>query len=44
MKKSLKSVAVDLENYDRLQKLGHPPDSFNDVIRRLLDTAEAKEG
>ena len=30
-------VAVHRENYARLQKLGHVPESFNGIITRVLD-------
>lgn len=33
----LKQIAISQENYEALQKLGHTPESFNDVITRLLD-------
>lgn len=31
------AVAVHRENYARLQKLGHVPKSFNDIITRVID-------
>jgi len=30
------TISLSRENYDKLRKLGHTPDSFNDVISRLL--------
>ena len=38
--RKLTTISVDRENYERLQKLGTVPESFNDVIGRLLDQAE----
>lgn len=35
--KVLKQIAISQENYDALQKLGNVPESFNDVITRVLD-------
>lgn len=34
--KKFKLIAVDKANYEALQKLGHVPESFNDVVSRLL--------
>lgn len=36
----LTTISLTRENYQRLQKLGKVPESFNDVIGRLLDQAE----
>lgn len=36
--KKLKPIAVDVENYKKLQKLGIAGESFNDVVSRLLST------
>ena len=38
--KRIKLVAIHEANYNRLRELGHTPDSFNDIIGRLLDTYE----
>jgi predicted CopG family antitoxin len=35
--KKLKMIAIDLKNYESLQMLGRVPESFNDVIRRVLE-------
>jgi predicted CopG family antitoxin len=35
--KVLKQIAISQENYDALQKLGNVPESFNDVITKVLD-------
>lgn len=40
--KRLKLIAVDEQNYDSLRMLGHTPDSFNDVITRLLQQNAVK--
>jgi predicted CopG family antitoxin len=37
---NLTTISLSKENYKRLQKLGKVPESFNDVISRLLDQAE----
>ena len=37
------TVTVDRHNYERLQRLGRVPESFNDVIGRLLDKVEQLE-
>jgi predicted CopG family antitoxin len=37
--KRLRQIAVDEENYQALKKLGHVPESFNDVITRILKNA-----
>jgi predicted CopG family antitoxin len=34
--KKLRLIAVDEENYRALQLLGHTPESFNDVITKIL--------
>jgi predicted CopG family antitoxin len=34
--KKLKLIAVDEENYKALRLLGHTPESFNDVITKIL--------
>ena len=36
LKKELRMIAIEKSNYDKLRELGHVPDSFNDVITRLL--------
>jgi hypothetical protein len=37
MKKKLRMIMVDDNNYQKLQQLGHVPDSFNTVIGRLIN-------
>jgi hypothetical protein len=36
LKKELRMIAVDRSNYDKLRQLGHVPESFNTVVRRLI--------
>jgi len=36
----LTTISLTRQNYERLQNLGKVPESFNDVIGRLLDQAE----
>jgi predicted CopG family antitoxin len=38
--RNLTTISLTRENYKRLQTLGKVPESFNDVISRLLDQAE----
>jgi predicted CopG family antitoxin len=38
--RKLTTISLDRRNYERLQKLGKVPESFNDVIGRLLDQVE----
>ena len=38
----LKQIAVSVENYQRLQKLGQFGESFNDVVTKLLEKEETK--
>jgi predicted CopG family antitoxin len=40
--RNIKTIALDFETYSRLREYGRPPDSFNDVVRRLLDEREQK--
>jgi predicted CopG family antitoxin len=40
--RSIKTIAVDFETYTRLREYGRPPDSFNKIVRRLLDECEQK--
>ena len=37
------TITLERRNYERLQRLGRVPESFNDVIGRLLDQAEAEK-
>lgn len=37
--KTLKQIAVDLKNYQRLQQMGVAGESFNTVITRLINEA-----
>ena len=37
--KRLRQIAVDEENYQALKKLGHVPESINDVITIILKNA-----
>jgi len=37
MSKILKQIAISLENYNLLKELGKAGDSFNDVIKKLLE-------
>jgi predicted CopG family antitoxin len=39
----LKHIVVDVRNYERLQKLGHTAQSFNDVITRILNERESNQ-
>jgi predicted CopG family antitoxin len=41
--KKLKHVAVDMENYEALSRLGGFHESFNDVIRRLLEIKQRQK-
>jgi hypothetical protein len=36
LKKTLKMIAVDKSNYDKLRQLGHVPESFNTIVGRLI--------
>jgi predicted CopG family antitoxin len=36
LKKKFKLIAVDEQNYKALRLLGHTPESFNDVVTKLL--------
>jgi predicted CopG family antitoxin len=40
---NLINVALQPETYQRLRKLGQTPDSFNDIVERLLDANEKGE-
>jgi predicted CopG family antitoxin len=42
-KKNLKLIAIDELQYSRLKELGKTAESFNDVIRTLLDKIEDKK-
>lgn len=44
--KTFKTIAVDMDNnYQRLVNFGQVPDSFNQIIGRLLDEGDdAKQG
>jgi predicted CopG family antitoxin len=36
-KNTLKTIVVDLKNYNKLKELGHFGDSYNTIIGRLLE-------
>jgi predicted CopG family antitoxin len=36
----LKMIAISEANYQMLSELGHTPESFNDVITKLLEKEE----
>jgi predicted CopG family antitoxin len=38
--KKLKMIAVSEANYQKLRELGHTPESFNDVITKLIEKEE----
>lgn len=38
--KKLKMIAISQTNYQKLRELGHTPESFNDVITKLLEKEE----
>jgi predicted CopG family antitoxin len=40
--RNLTTISLTRENYKRLQNLGKVPESFNDVIGRLLDRVESE--
>jgi predicted CopG family antitoxin len=42
--RKLTTISLTRENYQRLQNLRKVPESFNDVISRLLDEAEKEKG
>jgi hypothetical protein len=42
-KKVLKLVALDQLQYDRLRNYGRTPESFNDIVRKLLNEAEERK-
>lgn len=41
-KNTLKTIVVDLKNYNKLKELGHFGDSYNTIIGRLLEEKERK--
>jgi hypothetical protein len=41
--KKFKMIAVDESNYEALRDLGRTPESFNDVITKLLMRVKNKE-
>ena len=41
MSPNLKQIAVSKQNYALLKQLGQAGDSFNDVVSRLLKSADA---
>ena len=38
--KRLRQIAIDEKNYELLRTLGHTPESFNDIITRVLEQNE----
>jgi predicted CopG family antitoxin len=38
--KKMKMIAISEANYQKLRELGHTPESFNDVITKLLEKEE----
>jgi hypothetical protein len=43
LQKKFKMIAVDESNYEALRDLGRTPESFNDVITKLLRMVKNKE-
>ena len=43
LQKKFKMIAVDESNYEALRDLGRTPESFNDVITKLLRSVKNKE-
>jgi len=43
-KKVMKMISVDEHNYNELRMLGHVPESFNTVIRRLISEHHQRQG
>jgi hypothetical protein len=39
-KKVLKLIALDQAQYDRLRNYGRTPESFNDIVKKLLNEVE----
>jgi hypothetical protein len=42
-KKVLKLIALDQLQYDRLRQYGRTPESFNDIIKKLLNEIEQRK-
>lgn len=42
--KILKQIAIDLSNYEKLQRMGIAGESFNDVLTRLLKYVNHRQG
>jgi Putative antitoxin len=38
--KKMKMIAISETNYQKLRELGHTPESFNDVITKLIEKGE----
>jgi len=43
LQKKFKMIAVDESNYEALRDLGRTPESFNDVITKILRRVKNKE-
>jgi predicted CopG family antitoxin len=43
LQKKFKMIAVDESNYEALRDLGRTPESFNDVITKLLRRVRNRE-
>jgi predicted CopG family antitoxin len=43
VRKILKLIAVDDAQYNRLREYGRTPESFNDIVRKLLNDVEDKK-
>lgn len=43
VRKILKLIAVDEQQYNRLREYGRTPKSFNDILRKLLNEVEEKK-
>jgi predicted CopG family antitoxin len=43
VRKTLKLIAVDDAQYNRLREYGRTPESFNDIVRKLLNEVEEKK-
>jgi predicted CopG family antitoxin len=43
LKKQLRMIAVDADNYEQLKLMGHVPESFNTVVGRLIAEHNARD-
>jgi hypothetical protein len=42
-KKVLKLIAIDQLQYNRLRQYGRTPESFNDIVKKLLNEVEERK-